>query len=218
MSKLNELTEAEKDILRGEIDGRKPLVAKVLTHVLELADAPSDRAVRIEKIGSRVKIEADKSNLNLDLSLDKLVDLQSKHDDLLYEIQRTFEAVYALKGGRQEPLTLEFGNDYLSSILNAIRDITNELNEIKNSKEVVKKTNYQTNDRVEYYVFRNKKKAHRIGYVKARKTTLFGVRYYVCVADHSREIDIVKASQIFGISDYTRKNFKKNKTEKENED
>lgn len=59
---------------------------------------------------------------------------------------------------------------------------------------------YKFNDRVDYYVYRGKKRLQRVGYVKAHRRTLFGLRYFVCVADHSREIDIVRPKQIFGLA------------------
>ena len=70
---------------------------------------------------------------------------------------------------------------------------------------------YNENDKVEYYILRDGKRVHRIGYVKGHKRTLWRVRYFICAADRSRDIDIVKPSQIFGVTDYNpakKKTFK----------
>lgn len=75
---------------------------------------------------------------------------------------------------------------------------------------------YELNDRVEYYVFRQGKKFHRVGYVKAYRKTLFKTRYIVCTADKIREVDEVKPCQILGYApkkEFTNKNTKPNKTE-----
>lgn len=57
---------------------------------------------------------------------------------------------------------------------------------------------YEFNSRVDYYVIRGRKRLQRVGFVKAYRRTLFGMRYFVCIADHSREVDIIRPSQIFG--------------------
>lgn len=59
---------------------------------------------------------------------------------------------------------------------------------------------YELNDRVEYYVFRDGEKFHRVGYVKAYRKTLLKTRYIVCTADKIREVDIIKPKQIFGLA------------------
>lgn len=59
------------------------------------------------------------------------------------------------------------------------------------------KQKWKLNDRVEYYVLRGGKRQYRLGYVKAYRMTWLGMRYFVCVADRTREIDIVRSRQIF---------------------
>lgn len=59
---------------------------------------------------------------------------------------------------------------------------------------------YELNDRVEYYVFREGKKYHRVGYVKAYRKGLFKTRYIVCTADKIREVDEIKPKQILGFA------------------
>lgn len=59
---------------------------------------------------------------------------------------------------------------------------------------------YNLNDRVEYYVFRDGKKYHKVGYVKAYRKTLFKARYIVCTADKIREVDDIKPKQILGLA------------------
>lgn len=69
---------------------------------------------------------------------------------------------------------------------------------------------YEINDRVEYYVERDGKKFHRIGFVKARRKTLFKTRYIVCTADKVREVDEIKPHQILGFA--PKKEYKPIKT------
>ena len=65
----------------------------------------------------------------------------------------------------------------------------------------MKKQEFVYNDRVEYYVYDyNGKRVNRVGYVKSFRRVLFASRYFICAADHSREIDVVKPSQIFGLA------------------
>lgn len=59
---------------------------------------------------------------------------------------------------------------------------------------------YNLNDRVEYYVIRDGKKYHKVGYVKAHRKTLFKARYIVCTADKIREVDEIKPKQILGLA------------------
>lgn len=59
---------------------------------------------------------------------------------------------------------------------------------------------YELNSRVEYYVFRDGKKYHRVGFVKAYRKTLFKTRYIVCTADKIREVDEIKPGQILGLA------------------
>lgn len=59
---------------------------------------------------------------------------------------------------------------------------------------------YELNDRVEYYVFREGKKYHRVGFVKAYRKTLFKTRYIVCTADRIREVDEIAPKQILGLA------------------
>lgn len=58
---------------------------------------------------------------------------------------------------------------------------------------------YELNSRVEYYVFREGKKYHRVGFVKAYRKTLFKTRYIVCTADKIREVDEIRPKQILGL-------------------
>lgn len=74
---------------------------------------------------------------------------------------------------------------------------------------------YELNDRVEYYVFRQGKKFHRVGYVKAYRKGLFKTRYIVCTADKTREVDEIKPKQILGFA--PKKEYKFNNQNKENE-
>lgn len=74
---------------------------------------------------------------------------------------------------------------------------------------------YELNDRVEYYVFREGKKYHRVGYVKAYRKGLFKTRYIVCTADKIREVDEIKPKQILGFA--PKKEYKFNNSNKENE-
>lgn len=74
---------------------------------------------------------------------------------------------------------------------------------------------YELNDRIEYYVFREGKKYHRVGYVKAYRKTLFKTRYIVCTADKIREVDEIKPKQILGFA--PKKEYKFNNSNKENE-
>lgn len=64
----------------------------------------------------------------------------------------------------------------------------------------MKTRTYNLEDRVEYYIRRGLIKYHRVGYIKAVESTLFGTRYFVCVASKigQGEIDIVRPKQIFG--------------------
>lgn len=59
---------------------------------------------------------------------------------------------------------------------------------------------YKLNDRIEYYVFRDGKRYHKVGFVKAYRKTLFKTRYIVCTADKIREVDEIKPKQILGIA------------------
>lgn len=74
---------------------------------------------------------------------------------------------------------------------------------------------YELNDRVEYYVFRQGKKFHRVGFVKAYRKGLFKTRYIVCTADKTREVDEIKPKQILGFA--PKKKYKFNNSNKENE-
>ena len=74
---------------------------------------------------------------------------------------------------------------------------------------------YELNDRVEYYVFREGKKYHRVGYVKAYRKGLFKTRYIVCTADKIREVDEIAPKQILGFA--PKKEYKFNNSNKENE-
>ena len=75
--------------------------------------------------------------------------------------------------------------------------------------------NYSLNDRVEYYIFREGRKFHRVGFVKAYRKTLFKTRYIVCTADHIREVDEIAPKQILGFA--PKKENKFNNQNKENE-
>lgn len=70
---------------------------------------------------------------------------------------------------------------------------------------------YPINSRVEYYVFREGKKFHRVGFVKAYRKSLFKTRYIVCTADKVREVDEIKPEQIFGLAP-NKENYKQSKT------
>lgn len=75
---------------------------------------------------------------------------------------------------------------------------------------------YNLNDRIEYYVYRDgKKKFHRVGFVKAYRKGLFKTRYIVCTADKIREVDEIKPKQILGFA--PKKEYKFNNQNKENE-
>lgn len=75
---------------------------------------------------------------------------------------------------------------------------------------------YELNDRVEYYVFRDgKKKFHKVGFVKAYRKGLFKTRYIVCTADKIREVDEIKPKQTLGFA--PKKVNKFNNQNKENE-
>lgn len=74
---------------------------------------------------------------------------------------------------------------------------------------------YELNDRIEYYVFREGNKYHKVGYVKAYRKGLFKSRYIVCTADKIREVDEIKPKQILGFA--PKKEYKFNNSNKENE-
>lgn len=59
---------------------------------------------------------------------------------------------------------------------------------------------YELNSRIEYYIFREGRKFHRVGFVKAYRKTLFKTRYIVCTADKIREVDEIKPKQILGFA------------------
>lgn len=59
---------------------------------------------------------------------------------------------------------------------------------------------YDLNSRIEYYIYREGKKFHRVGFVKAYRKTLFKTRYIVCTADRIREVDEIKRKQILGLA------------------
>lgn len=59
---------------------------------------------------------------------------------------------------------------------------------------------YNLNDRIEYYVYREGRKFHRVGFVKAYRKTLFKTRYIVCTADKIREVDEIAPKQILGFA------------------
>ena len=73
---------------------------------------------------------------------------------------------------------------------------------------------YNLNDRIEYYVYRDGSKFHRVGYVKAYRKGLFKTRYIVCTADKTREVDEIKPKQILGFA--PKKEYKFNNQNKEN--
>lgn len=74
---------------------------------------------------------------------------------------------------------------------------------------------YELNSRVEYYVFREGKMYHRVGYVKACRRALFRTRYIVCTADKIREVDEIRPRQILGFA--PKKVYKFNNQNKESE-
>ena len=74
---------------------------------------------------------------------------------------------------------------------------------------------YDLNTRIEYYVYREGRKFHRVGYVKAYRKGLFKTRYIVCTADKTREVDEIKPKQILGFA--PKKEYKFNNQNKENE-
>lgn len=74
---------------------------------------------------------------------------------------------------------------------------------------------YNLNDRIEYYVYRDGSKFHRVGFVKAYRKGLFKSRYIVCTADRIREVDEIKPKQILGFA--PKKENKFNNQNKENE-
>lgn len=59
---------------------------------------------------------------------------------------------------------------------------------------------YDLNSRIEYYVYRDGGKFHKVGYVKAYRKTLFKTRYIVCTADKIREVDEITPKQILGLA------------------
>ena len=59
---------------------------------------------------------------------------------------------------------------------------------------------YDLNSRIEYYVYRDGKKFHKVGFVKAYRKTLFKTRYIVCTADKIREVDEIAPKQILGFA------------------
>lgn len=65
---------------------------------------------------------------------------------------------------------------------------------------MTKMKTWNINDRVEYYVFREGKKFHRVGFVKAYRKGLFKTRYFVCTADKVREVDEIKPKQILALA------------------
>lgn len=77
------------------------------------------------------------------------------------------------------------------------------------------KQTWNINDRIEYYVFREGKKYHKVGFVKAYRKTVFKTRYIVCTADRIREVDEIKPKQILGFA--PKKEYKFNNQNKENE-
>ena len=74
---------------------------------------------------------------------------------------------------------------------------------------------YELNSRIEYYIFREGRKFHRVGFVKAYRKTLFKTRYIVCTADRSREVDEIAPKQSLGFA--PKKENKFNNQNKENE-
>ena len=63
--------------------------------------------------------------------------------------------------------------------------------------------------------FRQGKKFHRVGFVKAYRKGLFKTRYIVCTADKIREVDEIAPKQILGFA--PKKEYKFNNSNKENE-
>lgn len=59
---------------------------------------------------------------------------------------------------------------------------------------------YELNSRIEYYIYRDGHKFHRVGFVKAYRKTLFKTRYIVCTADKVREVDEIAPKQILGFA------------------
>ena len=59
---------------------------------------------------------------------------------------------------------------------------------------------YDLNTRIEYYVYREGRKFHRVGFVKAYRKGLFKTRYIVCTADKVREVDEIAPKQILGFA------------------
>lgn len=57
------------------------------------------------------------------VDLDAVLKLQRDHDDLQYEVQRTFEYVMTLSQGKSKPILLELKNDLLSAIIKEVCDI-----------------------------------------------------------------------------------------------
>lgn len=76
---------------------------------------------------------------------------------------------------------------------------------------------YELNSRVEYYVYRDGKKFHKVGFVKAYRKTLFKTRYIVCTADKIREVDEIKPKQILGFAPKKEYVNKFNNSSKSNE-
>lgn len=76
------------------------------------------------------------------------------------------------------------------------------------------KQKWNINDRVEYYVYRDGSKFHRVGFVKAYRKGLFKTRYIVCTADKIREVDEIAPKQILGFA--PKKEYKFNNQNKEN--
>ena len=74
---------------------------------------------------------------------------------------------------------------------------------------------YDLNSRIEYYVYRDGKKFHKVGFVKAYRKTLFKTRYIVCTADKIREVDEIAPKQILGFA--PKKEYKFNNQNKYNE-
>lgn len=74
---------------------------------------------------------------------------------------------------------------------------------------------YDLNTRIEYYVYREGRKFHRVGFVKAYRKGLFKTRYIVCTADKIREVDEIAPKQILGFA--PKKEYKFNNSNKENE-
>lgn len=73
---------------------------------------------------------------------------------------------------------------------------------------------WSINDRVEYYVFREGKRFHRVGFVKAYRKGLFKKRYIVCTADKVREVDEIKPEQIFCLAP-NKESYKQSKTKED---